>query len=152
MEFSRLGGELEIRLSARDSARLGFSEEPFDFQNAKQRAVLWQLLEAARQETGFCVPKECLRVHLYEKRDGSLSFFLRECASGERCFLFFGIDAFLCARRQGLFFEEGACLYRRGEHFFLKTKNAHPRLLEYADAVSARCFLHGIEGARRQNL
>ncbi|MBQ2252662.1 MAG: hypothetical protein II328_01625 [Clostridia bacterium] len=138
MEFSLLGEELEIRLSARDTARLGVDFSSFDYQNAASRSLLWELLAAARAETGFCVPKEELVVHLYQKRDGAMTFVLR---SREKpnvfTYRFSGFDDLLRAKLDGVL--SGALrLFRLDDAFFVECEGERFALSDYATCLLPR--------------
>ncbi|MBP3686478.1 MAG: hypothetical protein J6J21_05550 [Clostridia bacterium] len=135
MEFSLLGEELEIRLSARDTARLGVDFSSFDYEEASSRALLWELLAAARAETGFRVPRENLVVHLYQKRDGAMTFVLRRRKEDAVVtYRFSDLDDLLCAKRDEKL-SHARRLFRLGESFLVECEGECAQLTEYATCL-----------------
>lgn len=145
MEFSRIGNELEIRLSARDTQKLGFDFASFDLENKQNREVLWELLEAGREQTGFSVERSRLVVHLRARAGGEVSFFCRAREGEESLYRFSDFDALCLARRFGVL--PRGRLYRKEEVFFLLTQEAPPTLSEYADSVETGHKMSVLENA-----
>lgn len=150
MEFVSFGNELEIRLSARDAEKLGFDFSGFDCKNERQKNTLLELLSAAEAETGVFLSRERLTVHLYRRKAGEMSFFLREEQEEKPLFYVYVFEDFdaLCRARERLLPLCG--LYRKNDVFFGVSTSECEALLEYASRVKRITHLFSfLEGARR---
>lgn len=152
MEFVSFGKELEIRLTARDAERLGIDFQSFDCENVSQRALLFQLCDAAEQETGARLSRSALVVHLYAREDGEMSFLLREREREQTdafyVYVFSDFDALLLAKTRA----KALCgaLYEKDGSFFLVCTKEADVLLEFCDhAHRASHLFSSLEGARR---
>lgn len=150
MRFSLCGEELVITLDMRDTERLGVSFRAFDYQNETCRRVLDELIVAASRETGFHLNKEARRsIHLYEHRDGGVSFYIRALSKTEDAcvYRFSGFDALCLARDAGVFEGKNVRLYREGKLFYLYSEQEEDVCLEYAalfcKARAAKLFCEG---------
>lgn len=144
MEFSRLGEEVEIRLSERDAERLGVAFETFDCRDPQAQDVLRELVQIACLETGFYASENEMTVHLCRRRDGALSFFLRRHPR-VGYYRFSDFASLLMAKRRGLFLGLTGSLYRIRDRFYLQSA-ASVRLLEYAEPLSQSAFRLATEG------
>ncbi len=152
MEFSSFGKELEIRLTARDAVRLGIDFQSFDYRDAAQRALLFELCDAAEAETGAKLARDRLVVHLYAREDGEMSFLLRESAREETgefyVYVFADFDALLMAREYALGVR--GMLYEKDGAFFLVSTRVADTLSDFCEGAYRTAHLFSfLEGARR---
>ncbi|MBR6530308.1 MAG: hypothetical protein IKT43_02720 [Clostridia bacterium] len=149
MEFARIGNGLEIVLSLRDSQRLGLAFDTFDFSDEKQRSVLWELVDAARVETGFDTPSSHLSVHLHATREGGMRFCLTRMRQKLFAYRFFSFDALCRAKEAGALKSLEGTLYMKDGAFFLLCPHRARALSEFAAPFTLVHKAALTEGAKR---
>ena len=77
MELIRIGdSKLKIMLTAQDMARYAITPEALDYENTETRRAVWQILDEAKQKTGFDAASDRVLIQVYPSRTGGCELYV----------------------------------------------------------------------------
>lgn len=77
MELIRIGdSKLKIMLTAQDMARYAITPEALDYENTETRRAVWQILDEAKQQTGFDAASDRVLIQVYPSRAGGCELYV----------------------------------------------------------------------------
>ncbi len=77
MELIRIGdSKLKIMLTAQDMARYAITPEALDYENTETRRAVWQILDEAKQKTGFDAASDRVLIQVYPSRAGGCELYV----------------------------------------------------------------------------
>ncbi len=77
MELIRISdSKLKIMLSAEDMAHYAITPEIMNYENTETRRAVWQILDEAKQETGFDAAGDRVLIQVYPSRSGGCELYV----------------------------------------------------------------------------
>lgn len=73
--------KLKVKLSPEDMKRLSISCDSMDYDNTGTRRAFWDILDKAKEKTGFDAAKERVFVQVYPSRDGGCDMYVTKASS-----------------------------------------------------------------------
>ena len=84
MELLRIGStKLKVTLTEEDMEKYHLDRETIDYDTTETRSAFWQILDAAKRETGFDAGGERLFIQVYPSRGGGCEMFVTLVDEGE---------------------------------------------------------------------
>ncbi len=82
MELIRISdSKLKIMLSREDMMHYAISPERMDYENTETRRVVWQMLDEAKQKTGFDAAIDRVLIQVYPSRSGGCEMYVTKLPS-----------------------------------------------------------------------
>ncbi len=77
MELIRISdSKLKIMLSAEDMAHYAITPEVLNYENTETRRAVWQILDEAKQQTGFDAASDRVLIQVYPSRAGGCELYI----------------------------------------------------------------------------
>lgn len=77
MELIRISdSKLKVMLDAQDMTRYAISPDAMNYDNTETRRAIWQILDEAKQETGFDAAAGRLVIQVYPSREGGCELYI----------------------------------------------------------------------------
>ena len=73
--------KLKVKLSPEDMKRLSISCDSMDYDDTGTRRAFWDILDKAKEKTGFDAAKERVFVQVYPSRDGGCDMYVTKASS-----------------------------------------------------------------------
>lgn len=81
MELIRISdSKLKIMLNAEDMARYAITPELLNYENTETRRIVWQILDEAKQKTGFDAASDRVLIQVYQSRAGGCEMYVTKVA------------------------------------------------------------------------
>ena len=77
MELIRISdSKLKIMLNAEDMARYAITSDIMNYENTETRRAVWQILDEAKQKTGFDAAADRVLIQVYPSREGGCEMYV----------------------------------------------------------------------------
>lgn len=77
MELIRISdSKLKITLNAEDMAHYAITAELLNYENKETRRIIWQILDEAKQQTGFHAATDRIFIQVYPSRSGGCEMYI----------------------------------------------------------------------------
>ena len=84
MDLIRISdSKLKVMLSVDDMAHYGITCEAINYENTETRRAIWEILDEAKQKTGFDAASDRIFIQVYPSRDGGCELYITKIGGGE---------------------------------------------------------------------
>ncbi len=157
--------KLKIMLSLADMEKYRLNGESMDYDNTETRSALWQILDLAKQQTGFDGCGDKLFIQVYPSRGGGCEMYVTKVGEGggkpclapislvrgaQSIYRFDSLDTLLCVckKLKACGYSDESAVYERDGNYYLVIREKLQSSIMSVNALSEYSFIEEY-GARQ---